>query len=756
MATILCKTRGNVNPKGKPRVFFTCHPADFEKYFERICEDIFKTHDCAIYYTEDLSAPIAAEDLTTDLGSNNLFVIPVTFQLLTQPNRAMDTDFAYAKSEHIPVLPIMMELGIDALYMQPNKFGSLQYLNPYSTDATEIAYKEKLGKYLASVLISDETASRVRAAFDAYIFLSYRKKDRRYANELMRLIHKNPQFRDIAIWFDEFLTPGESFRDSIDKILHDSKLFTLLVTPNLLEDANFVMAEEYPAAKASGIHILPAEMVPTDKAALSEKFRNIPDCVDVSDEGIFHQHFLDALEKAAITTNDTDPEHNFLIGLAYLMGIDVEVDRQRGLELVTSAAEIGLPEAMEKLYNMYLIGLWVPLNYKKAAFWLEALVDYHKKAFGEEHRSTLHWMDMLSFLYIQLGNFQKASQLAGHVYPLQCKLFGEEDPDCISSLNHLAISYDERGLYWKALELKEKVYRLQCKLFGEEDPTAITLLSNLSLTFNHLGQPKKALPLAEKAYELHCKVLGEEHPDTLRSLSNLATTYKDLNDRQKCVELNEQAYTLRCKSLGETHPYTLISMNNLAAAYSDLGDYKKSLELKPRVYELFYNIYGEEHPNTLRALSNLAVDYYRAGDYQKALPVQKSLCAYRLKLLGEAHPDTHTDIIYLVDMYVQLEDFKNAISQLEYLLSIHKQCFGASHPKTLDTIARLGEVFIRQGKRRKGLRLIKLVYAAKCSTLGEAHPSTIRSMRLLSHVYEVLGKHKKAAALKESATSKGN
>ena len=101
--------------------------------------------------------------------------------------------------------------------------------------------------------------------------------------------------------------------------------------------------------------------------------------VDAGDK--YHQQeahsaddLADAVAGIATTANDT-PEHNFLIGLAYLEGIDVELNRQRGLELVTSAAENNLPEAMEKLYNMYLIGLWVPLNYKKAAFWLEALVE---------------------------------------------------------------------------------------------------------------------------------------------------------------------------------------------------------------------------------------------------------------------------------------------------------------------------------------------------------------------------------------------
>ena len=283
MATILVKSKNRLTDGKKPRVYFTCHPEDFALYFEKICDDIFATHDVAVYYTEDMSAPIRPEDQATDLGRNNLFVVPVTFKLLTTPNRAMDEDIPYALREHIPVLPFMMESDIDQFYAKPDKFGELQYLNPYSSDATEVAYAEKLKKHLDAILISDKLAKRVRAAFDAYIFLSYRKKDRKYANELMRLIHQNPECRDIAIWFDEFLTPGESFKENIEKVLDDCDLFALLVTPRLLEKVldengverdNYVLANELPMARRKqeekGTAILAVEMEPTDPDALAE------------------------------------------------------------------------------------------------------------------------------------------------------------------------------------------------------------------------------------------------------------------------------------------------------------------------------------------------------------------------------------------------------------------------------------------------------------------------------------------------------
>ena len=55
MINLKFKTKGNANPNGKPRIFFACHPADFANSFDLICDAILKTHDCAIYYTEDMT-----------------------------------------------------------------------------------------------------------------------------------------------------------------------------------------------------------------------------------------------------------------------------------------------------------------------------------------------------------------------------------------------------------------------------------------------------------------------------------------------------------------------------------------------------------------------------------------------------------------------------------------------------------------------------------------------------------------------------
>ena len=255
MSDFQFRTRGQKSPQGKQRVYFTCHPDDFALFFEDIQKEILDRQDCAVFYLEPGTQPEDVEDYELRLREMQLFVVPVTTNLLTKENRAMDVDVPFAFEHHIPVLPLMQEGGLDDVFNK--KFGDLQYLYKYDADPTAIPYEEKLTKYLESVIVGDELAKKVRAAFDAYIFLSYRKKDRKYANEVMRRIHEVDFCRDVAIWYDEFLVPGEDFNDAIRAAVEGCDVFAMTVTPNLLEAGNYVGEEEYPAAKRLGKPVAP-------------------------------------------------------------------------------------------------------------------------------------------------------------------------------------------------------------------------------------------------------------------------------------------------------------------------------------------------------------------------------------------------------------------------------------------------------------------------------------------------------------------
>lgn len=725
-----CTTQENTSPKGKPRVYFTCHPEDFNRYFLPTCEALFRARDCAVYNTWDLSSPIPQEELATDIGSNHLLVVPVTSRLLSQPNRAMDEDIPYALQARIPVLPIIMETGLDSIYSRPDKFGELQYLSPISKDDTQIKYIEKLKKYLESVFFDDTQLKQIREAFSAYIFLSYRKKDRRYANELMRLIHSNPRYRDIAIWYDEFLSPGASYQESITKALEDSRLFALVVTPSLLEEPegkpNYVMSTEYPTAQRLGKPILPVEMKYTDEAALTEKYPGIPERLDYFNDAQFQKRLFDALDQIAVTENN-DPMHLYLVGLAYLMGIDVEVDRARGMELIKKAAKLGLPDAMDKLFTVFNGSKGVQPDYQEAAYWAEQLVDYFQKNHGPEDPRTLSCMNNLSAAYGNLGKHQESLLLQEQVYSLTGKLMGEEDPQTLIARNNLAVAYSEQGRYQDALPLYEKSCSILRNIHGEENEQTLAVKMNLAYTYGMLKRYEEAIKLSEKTYTQSCKILGLTHPNTLKLLNHMSIIYYDSGREKDGIALQERVYALRQQALGERHPDTLTSMNNLAVYYGWDGKLKKALELAKKNHTLQTQILGENHPDTLSALQNVAGLYEEMDRRQKAVNLREKLWKQQEKLLGEAHRDTMKNMDALGTLYGSMGRHKEAIEIKEKLYRLRYEHLGKEHPDTVESLRSLSVVHFNRGDYKQALTFAEQYYEALCCTCGPKHQDAVQA-----------------------------
>ncbi len=510
-------------------------PRTLKSFFETIVKEILDRQDCAVFYPEPGTQPEDVEDYELRLKEMQLFVVPVTTKLLTQKNRAMDVDVPFAFENRIPVLPLMQESGLDDIFNK--KFGDLQYLDKNNSDPTAIPYEEKLTKYLDAIIVGDKLAKKVRAAFDAYIFLSYRKKDRRYAQELMRLIHQNDFCRDIAIWYDEFLTPGEDFNDAIKAALEKSGLFALAVTPNLINEINYILNIEYPMAQEMGKNILPAEMEPTDREKLREMYPDIPDVVVRSDKQTLCDRLMTSLKGLAIAENDNDPQHNFFIGLAYLGGIDVEVNHERAVNLITGSAEQGYIPAIEKLVSMYNSGEGVSRDYHKAVEWQKSLVEERKKKYESNPGETTALI-LLSDLWDLGDAYQALGQLssAQNTYE-EMRCFSEQFSQKYTDkrfTRYQSVSYNKLGDIAEAqgrLSEAEEWYRKSLAIdeaLAEETGT-VQARRDLSVSYNKLGitaEVQGKLSDAEKWYRkcLAINATLAEKVQTFKSYDDLAVS----------------------------------------------------------------------------------------------------------------------------------------------------------------------------------------------------------------------------------------
>ena len=620
------KTIGNDDPKGLPKVFFSCYPEDFEIFFEKTWHWLSENHKIALFY-EPIEDPMPWEKLRADLQSMQLIVIPVTTNLLLNGGRTIQKILPFAEEEHIPVLPIMTENGLVDLFSMI--FGKIQYLSTCKTDPTAIPFKEKLNRFLDSILINEATLQNVRNAFAAYIFLSYRKKDRAYAQELMKLIHSHEQYRDFAIWYDEYLVPGEKYSDAIDSMLRNCDLFTLVVTPALLEKnngiPNYVMRSEYPRAMEIGKPVLPVEMARTDKEALRENYSEIPECIYKDADEELEKAIVEKLHNLAM--REDNPLHNFFIGLAYLDGIDVEVNKDRAVRLITDAAESGLEEAIRKLVTMYHDGKGVERNYQVSLEWQEKLVskikDQYKKSMDlTDCRLLIQELVNLGDAYAALGQLTSAESTYEDI-----RTKAEEiDRNCntpethriltqsymkLGEINHsLGVPIKAEQWYRKALETAEATVS---ETNAITDNRTLWMLYNKTgdAIFSQLGRHHDGAEMFAKGLEISKKMV--EMDSSLDSRKCLMISYRKTGEFEKGIEL--------CKYIAE-ETKSVEDRRALSVFYNNRGIMDERMRSGAKMEDCLKSALSirkvlAEETKTVESYRDLAKIYENLGEMEK-------------------------------------------------------------------------------------------------------------------------------------------
>ena len=593
-------TRGNSNPRGKSKVYFSYHPGD-RVYLGHISNLLFEKYDYAVYYYdyEHLGEP-DTEKLGALLDEMQLVVIPITSKYLNQPSVAFSFELKYAKEHHIPILPLLQSSDLAQEFNE--KCGNLQFMDEYSEDNTAISFDEKLGKFLSEALIGTELLESIRKDFRAYVFLSYRKKDREYAQKLMRLIHEDPRCRDIAIWYDEFLVAGEPFDTAIMDALSKSDLFTLIVTPNLMNGDNYVKRHEYPAARKENKPILAVESVTTDRELLEESFTDITQFIYEGDGEKITDELLNKLNITA--QKDDNPKHMYLMGLAYLNGIDVERNPEMGANLITSAAESGYSDARKMLSLMYYNGIGVDRSIEESVLWQERYIA----------GLTEEWAHHLEKTPKEELDFNRAETLLSEMFFL------------IHAYNEVSDIEQAEKAISATISLSEHFSTLRPDLFRYYLATSYTIAADF---YSVRNQPTKTEDYYMKSMTVQEKLVSE-NPELY--YGDLARIYIDIgafyHNQGQTSETEE--YTLRgvdiferlaAENPDQNNAYLALSYNNAGIYYNGQGQAEKAEDYFLKTIALREKLSDEDpvYDAPLAESYNIAGAFYECqGQFEKA------------------------------------------------------------------------------------------------------------------------------------------
>lgn len=532
----------------KKNVYITGHGRDVS-WFDTVANEILNLWDCMVY--TDVR-PCFEEELDEHLFSlkeMNLVVLVVTKSFLLESNPAREIEFEFIKEKKVPVLPILLEKDLERTF--DSVCGDLHCLNRETSN-----YKEILREYLNSAFGDDELRGSVQKILKGKMFLSYRKKDREHALLLMHLIHQFEACGDLKVWYDDFLTLGEDYDEEIDYHLRTSDIFVLAVTPNLLEEGNYVMEMEYPRAISLKKKIIPVELIPTDREELQRKYPQLPECIIVRDVQSMEETFLKAMQELKLESVPASGEKDFLLGQAYLKGIDLEINRERGMALIKKAAKQNHFQAVYQLWTMYFNGEGVEKNLIEAGEWLEKSVELAQRGFDKE--SGVEWAVPLATCMLNLidcymnSNDRAAAKKMLVKFGDMCKWLWEigyygtacnpgnawlrhgmicmQEEDYVTAME----SYNKAEYYLKVMyQCNEtgqstKCYALILAAFGELYCRLFSMYENVCYLYKAVEYLEKAKLIQERFIEVYKQ---QEGIGTLSAIyQNLEYAYKGIEE----------------------------------------------------------------------------------------------------------------------------------------------------------------------------------------------------------------------------------
>ncbi|MCQ2466731.1 MAG: TIR domain-containing protein [Clostridia bacterium] len=767
----LVKKIGDSLSSDQPRVYFCATANDYKKYFEEISDDIlFNKRDVAIYYLDNPDMRIdeadieAKEEFVACLEEMQLFVVLLTYDFLLTDNRARLFDYEIAIAKNIPVFIIALDEGLSKSVPGFNDLiKRRQYVNKKSIDYDHISYDKHLSSLLASFLVNDELRSEVRDAFDSYIFLSYRKKDRKYIKEIMKNIHENEACRDVAIWYDEYISLGEDFSSSIKSAFDKSNLFVLAVTPSLLEENNYVMRIEYPMAIKNNVTVLPIEVVPTNRDMLEKYYEGIPECISGSSE---IASWLETFAKTSLRTLNNSARHLYLIGLAYLHGIDVEIDYSRAIDLLTRAAEMNLPEAYEELISIYDNGLGVNVDYDISIKWHEKYLKYLKDLYlkcpsDDNRRVLLNKGNDLIDHYNYAGKYELCIRFC-----LELLEFAQEKSDTrYKGLIYLFLSrsYIGIGKFDEAQQCCENAidvfdYMIEATTHNYDYIKLADCYLRLADVFVYDRRYDECQKSIHKAKEIIESISTEDstNEEWISIQRLLGSCYRKLSDILFMVDSYEDAKKFGLMRIEIRKKIAMMTRKNqdfalLADAYHDYGSWLNRFGDSDDALAYFENAVGiandledEEDPDSLIRLVSIydSIGYYfeMAGALEEAKEFYLDTIEWMHKVLGKC--DIVTNWIRLVHQYSRmgclLRAEGNNEEAKEYLfkaLDIYTK-YKTNNENTYDLrllskiYMYLGDVFCKENCFVKAKQYYEKVYEISIYIYEIAHTSN--NMRLVA------------------------
>ena len=508
MAKLSCRTGDSPLALWRPRLYFTCHPKDYLKYFDGLCRRISCHRACDIYYNDRPDIGLDAAD-RKQLRGMNLFVVPVTADLLFEPNDAMDKDIPFAREHHIPILPVLVQPGINPAYSLPQFFGDLPCADVTAAPESYLLPEEQLGILLDSMLVSNTVATlaltvpegKEATARDSYLsgiaLLAgiNREVDAAAARKLLEKAARNGDDQATEQLYRMHLHGIGIPKDYSAALRRASRIATGLRSREKLE--NWPRALQFLCT------------LPTPLESFEEQLSPL----------VLLTRLFKLSQKTLGDSHDTTLLYGRL--LADLCRTYRKFDRLEDIS--------------------------------------RRLLRISEEARGKYHIETLACQFRLAIARQFLGDKEEAMKLMLEVYQTLAGEYREDSLLAMSALHHLAELTCEEARYDKALELAKKCYQLRVVNLGSASYDTLRTLTLLGKLQGNMGQQDEVLSKRRLVQTRMRRLFGPKHPETLEAQLLLAMSFNHKKEYAQALRHAEKVYLTYRDFYGADYTRTILT-----------------------------------------------------------------------------------------------------------------------------------------------------------------------------------------------------
>lgn len=638
----------------------SCIPDDYDKYCEKILGHIIPlSNSIDIYYNDSNVIREENKNAYYDcLKEFDLFIIPISYTFLSNKSIARDVDALYAMKNNYPILPIIVEPGLEGIISK--RFNGYHILDKAININNDNEYKQKLETLFNHIIPNNNTIQEINKLFTSSIFIINNSFDLNAVNKISKIIHESN--KNITIYHCNNIINNNINSYAENTLINNSSAIILLISSNLTNYSNNDLFEKYNYAIQKSKPIIPILIDGSDTYKIKQKITNLTEIFNINKKEPFLKQVFKYCDPHKINSS---PSILYNMGLAYLFSTNSERNVDFAIEQLEAAAASNYIPAIKLLSDIYSNGIFTNINYKKSIYYKNKELKILNNYDDEEI------LIALGELHFKNNDYYSARNYYIKCYKTVKNKLGESDLHTISIAHSLGKTYLKTNKYKKALSIFYKCYEMRKTLLSENHPDTLDSMLYLAITYNRLGQHEKTRETDEKIFNIMTSVYGKYNIKTLKSMDNLADDYFVLKNYKKSYEISTESYQIKKEKFGENDLETISPLRNIARIHYSNGDYYKSIELNEQIYSILINLFDVYHPQAVDALSNISKSYYKLQQYNKSKELGEQVLDIRKDMLGEMHPDTLNSLKDLVDIYEATGNHAGAVKLNEEYRRLH-------------------------------------------------------------------------------------